>query len=350
MSRPPSLKVAFVLAVSACGETATEPKPAARLPFSAPDFAVASNTWITRAEIPRVRRQFVGAAATNPAGRSIVYILDASGQSGTLQAYNVATNTWSESFPALPLDARGLDFNAASVIGGKLYVAGGRSPSDASGCWSALRRFDPATRKWSVISQMPTGGGSGVSGVINSQLYILTNCDDGENPVPLAFHRYNPATNQWATLANPVSRHVHGMAGVIGGKFYVVGAEVRLLGRDSPDQANLLEVYDPGTNTWTRKARMPLGQFAATGRWDGAGVALGGKLHVIGGLQRDLDGKITAVRTHNVYDPATNTWSIKRPLPVGLAGIVGSRVVVDGQARIEVVSTRFGATNFQYIP
>ncbi len=196
---------------------------------------------------------------------------------------------------------------------------------------------------------MPAPGGRGVSGVINGQLYILTNCDetpDGPAPVQLAFFRYNPATNQWATLANPVSRHVHGMAGVIGGKFYVVGGE---------DQANILEVYNPATNTWTRKARMPLGQFAASGRWNGAGVALGPKLHVIGGFQRDIDGKVTQVRTHNVYDPATDTWSVKRPLPTGRAGIVGSRVMVDGQARIELVFAqvdgRLGLpTNLQYVP
>jgi N-acetylneuraminic acid mutarotase len=343
MIRPASLPMALVIALWACGETTTEPKPADR-----PAFSASSNTWITRAEIPRVRGQFVGAAATNAAGRSIVYILDASGQSGTLQAYNVATNTWSESFPALPQtsDARGFDFNTASVMNGKLYVSGGRWEFRAEGgCLSTLRRFDPGTRTWSVISQMPTPGGGGVSGVINGQLYILTNCDetpDGPAPVKLAFYRYNPATNQWATLANPVSRHVHGMAGVIGGKFYVVGGE---------DQSNLLEVYDPATNAWTRKARMPLGQFAAGGRWEGAGVALGGKLYVIGGLQRDIDGKFTAVRTNNVYDPATNTWSVKRPLPTGRAGLVGSRVMVDGQARIELVDNQLGLpTNLQYIP
>jgi hypothetical protein len=345
MIRPASLPMALLLALWACGETTTEPKPAERLPFSAPDFAVASNTWITRAEIPRIRGQFVGAAATNSAGRSILYIVDASGRTGgTLQAYNVATNTWSESFP--DARARGFDFNAASVINGRLYISGGLWEFRAEGgCLTDLHRFDPGTRTWSVISQMPIPGGRGVSGVINGQLYILTNCDetpDGPAPVKLAFFRYNPATNQWATLANPVSRHVHGMAGVIGGKFYVVGGE---------DQANILEVYNPATNTWTRKARMPLGQFAAAGRWNGAGVALGPKLHVMGGFQRDIDGKITQVRTHNVYDPASNTWSVKRPLPTGRAGIVGSGVMVGGQARIELVDNQLGLpTNLQYIP
>jgi N-acetylneuraminic acid mutarotase len=336
-----------ILALVACAETSTEPKLTDPLTSAVTALADVPNAWITRAEIPRVRDQFVGAAVTNAAGRSTVYIVDASGRAGTLQAYDVATNTWSERFPAIPLESRHYDFNGAAATNGKLYVSGGKWDFRGDrGCASDLRRFDRATRTWSVISRMPTTGGSGVSGVINGQLYILTGCpgsdDDGNPYVPLAFYRFNPGTNQWATLANPVSGHVHGMAAVMGGKFYVVGGE---------DQANLLEVYDAGTNKWTRKARMPLGQFAAGGRWGGAGVALGGKLHVVGGVQRDIDGKFTAVSTHNVYDPATNTWSVKRRLPTGRAGIVGSRVLVNGQARIELVGNQLGLpTNLQYIP
>jgi N-acetylneuraminic acid mutarotase len=334
----------LVLALAACGEPGTEPQLEGRPTPSAAALADVPNTWITRAEIPRIRGQFVGAPVTNSSGRSTVYIVD--GVSGTLQAYDVATDTWSESFPAIPWQSRAYDLNGAAAINGKLYVSGGGWEFRGDrGCVSDLRRFDSATRKWSIISHMPATGSSGVSGVINGQLYILTGCDERDDyygrRLTLAFYRYNPATNQWATLANPASRHVHGMAAVIGGKFYVAGGE---------DLSNLLEVYNPATNTWTRKARMPLGQFAATGRWDGAGVVLGGKLYVIGGAQLDIDGKYTEVRTNNVYDPASNTWSVKRPLPVGLSRLVGSRVVVNGQARIEVVSSRLGSTNFQYIP
>ena len=43
------------------------------------------------------------------------------------------------------------------------------------------------------------------------------------------------------------------------------------------------------------------------------GVAvLDGKLHAIGG--RGVDNTFT-VATHEVYDPATNTWSERAPLP-----------------------------------
>jgi N-acetylneuraminic acid mutarotase len=127
------------------------------------------------------------------------------------------------------------------------------------------------------------------------------------------------------------------MAGVIGGKFYVAGGVGGL-----PDGGNQLDVYDPATNRWTTKAPLP------RARWSGAGVALRAKLYVIGGFARKPDGTETVVRTTSVYDPATDTWTRVPPMPDAIGGdFDGSRVVLNGQPRIEVVG---GYTHLQYIP
>jgi N-acetylneuraminic acid mutarotase len=80
-------------------------------------------------------------------------------------------------------------------------------------------------------------------------------------------------------------------AGVIGGKFYLAG------GHDFDDfPISALDVYDPATNTWTSKAPMP---------WAGQGWAstvIGGKLYVAG---KDKSGTNRAA----VYDPVANRWT-----------------------------------------
>jgi hypothetical protein len=101
---------------------------------------------------------------------------------------------------------------------------------------------------------------------------------------------------------------------------------------------------DPATNQWTSRAPLP------RSRWGGAGVALGGKLYVIGGTTSGDDGTWRAVRTTSVYDPVTNTWTNKRPMPTAWSGIGGSPVTVDGQGRIEVVGGRRPGNNLQYVP
>jgi N-acetylneuraminic acid mutarotase len=122
------------------------------------------------------------------------------------------------------------------------------------------------------------------------------------------------------------------MGGVIGGKLYVTGT------------TRQLDVYDPVTNRWTTKAPMPLP------RWMAAGVHLGGKLYLIGGLQRNSDFDVTSVRTTSVYDPATNTWTTKAPLPNARHDISARRVVLNGQQRIELVGGRRPGNNLAYIP
>jgi N-acetylneuraminic acid mutarotase len=84
-----------------------------------------------------------------------------------------------------------------------------------------------------------------------------------------------------------------GAGGVIKGKFYLAG------GADYGDKANELDVYDPATNRWTAKAPMP------TPRMWMSGSVLNNKLYVIGGRE---------LATVEAYDPATNKWTTKKPM------------------------------------
>ena len=150
---------------------------------------------------------------------------------------------------------------------------------------------------------------------------------------PIAFYRYDPATDLWETLPEPSNWHGWGMGGTIGGKLYVTGG------------SSQLDVYDPVANSWSARAAMPLR------RWMAAGATLGAKLYVIGGFQENTDGSIvSAVRTTSVYDPATNSWTNKAPMPSARSGIAASRVVVNGKARLEVVGGAAPGNNLAFIP
>ena len=105
-----------------------------------------------------------------------------------------------------------------------------------------------------------------------------------------------------------------------------------------------LMVYDPATNHWTTRARMP------KVRWDAAGATAAGRLHIIGGYGEQPDGRTAVYRTHFVYDPATDTWTTRAPLPTARTRISASRVVVAGKPRIEVVGGSRPGNNLQYIP
>jgi N-acetylneuraminic acid mutarotase len=335
-----------MMAVSlGCREDARSPtEPVSAAPANTPESAVTSNTWVARAALPNIERWGLATAVVrNAGGPSILYAIGGktapgatSGSLSKVQAYNVATNTWTNK-ASLPVPL--FWTNGAGVIDGKIYISGGLAAQDAF--QEGLFVYDPAANTWTAKRNMPSTGYHGVTGVINGKLYVLTGCDQ-ENcnlpQLPMAFYRYNPVTDQWATLPipsqpTPSSSHKGGVAGVIGGKLYVAGG-----------QGNTrLDVYDPVTNQWTVKASMPrVCGFAA-------GTALAGKLYVVGGNQLNPDGSVTSCKT-SVYDPATNAWTTKAAAPTVRAEAGASRVVVNGEPRIELVGGSRPGNNLQYVP
>jgi Concanavalin A-like lectin/glucanases superfamily/Kelch motif len=109
-------------------------------------------------------------------------------------------------------------------------------------------------------------------------------------------------------------------SGVIDGKLYLAG------GATNGEILATLLVYDPGTNTWAEKSPMP------TARDFPAGAVIDGQLYVVTGI---VDFDSPPVRTVEVYDPATDTWRAAAPIPTGRdrlgeVGIIGGKLYVVG--------------------
>jgi N-acetylneuraminic acid mutarotase len=326
-----------MLGLVACSESITEPATSGRLPSITPDFALATNSWIRQPDLEPGRNYFAMAAVTNALGQSVVYTIAGTSHDNTasrsVKAYNVTTKRWTWE-PPLPIGLYGS--NGAGVINGKIYISGGKLNSRRAR--RDLYMYDRATRAWTKKTYMPGPGFSGVTGAINGKLYVLTGCyGDGicDPFVGGAFYRYNPVTDRWTTLGTPSGSHREAMGGVIGGKFYVVGG----------NHSSQLDVYDPATKTWTIKAPMPEERHLS------AAAVVGGKLFVIGGVVTTESGTGGGtVATTIAYNPATDTWTEKAPMPNERAPISASRVVVNGQERIEVVGPSSPDNHLQYIP
>ncbi len=304
-----------------------------------PEFAAAATGYVARRDMPSGTRYSVATAAVNRGGQWVMYVIGgktASGASlGRVQAYHVATNTWSW-HPNLPLPLK--ETNGAVTINGKVYVSGGQVGDNT---WTnALFMFDPATNRWTRKRDMPEETSGGMSAVYNNKLYVVTDCQgEGCNPsndIP-RFYRFDPVTDTWNTLPTPPNDHEHGAAGFIGGKLYVTGGR----GIGNPKQ---VDVYDPATNQWSSES--PFG----SGRAYVAGLAYNAKLYLIGGYRVNADGSQTAVRATNIYNPATKQWTTGAPLPTARVETSASRVVLNGQPRIEVVGGPAPGNNLSYQP
>ncbi len=116
----------------------------------------------------------------------------------------------------------------------------------------------------------------------------------------------------WATKAPmPTARQVLGV-GVVNGKLYAVGGTTSVT--SSGSDFSVVEVYDPVTDTWSTKAPMP------TPRHGLAVAVINGVLYAVGGYSFNTCN--CDLSTLEAYDPVSNTWSTKAPMPTAREGLV----------------------------
>jgi len=132
---------------------------------------------------------------------------------------------------------------------------------------------------------------------------------------------YDPAALMWTTKKSvPTSRSSFAIA-VHQNKIYVVGGNVGYdLSTDLPILCSLNEVYDPLTDTWESKKPMP------TNRSQLNANVVDGKIYLIGGR---TGGQYSTVDLNEVYEPGTDSWSTKAPIPYPVVQYASA--VVDGK-------------------
>jgi N-acetylneuraminic acid mutarotase len=321
---------AALLALAGCRDHSSPTEPQlGELSAPRPEYAggvlAATNSWATRKPMP-TPRGYLAAGVVNNILYAVGGAKSATGRAITkVEAYNATSNTWLTKAP-LPV-ARQM-VNGATAINGTLYIPGGLGYTGS--LTRSLFAYSPATNSWSRKADLPVLSFGGTSVVINSKLYVTAggtaSSPGGSFDVSNRLYRYDPATDAWTELAPSPHAHFHAAGGTIGGKLYLAGG----YDYDPATQQNFvtgaLDLYNPATNTWTTKAPLPTPRFGATAR------AINQKLYVVGGVDPALPQGETDVL--EVYDPASNTWTTRAPMPTArtdaAAGVLGGLLYVVG--------------------
>ena len=104
----------------------------------------------------------------------------------------------------------------------------------------------------------------------------------------------------------------------VNGKLYAIGGTLT----DVHAPLSINEEYDPANDSWTFKTPMP------TERCMFAVVVYRNKIYCIGGVAR-INGSIRVTGLNQVYDPATDSWGTKTPMPTPRSFITAN--VIDGK-------------------
>lgn len=125
-----------------------------------------------------------------------------------------------------------------------------------------------------------------------------------------ANEEYDPVTDKWVSKKPmPTSRYDFAIA-TYQNKIYIIGGQS---GYNSARNLRIFtsvnEVYDPVTDTWETKAPMP------TARVSLGANTVNDKIYLIGGYNNTDYASIMISDLNEVYDPQTDTWSTKTPPP-----------------------------------
>ena len=234
----------------------------------------------------------------------------------TVEVYDATTDSW-QFAPPLP---QAMHHTMAVGINGKVYVIGGEISTtglaDQGIYLDTVYEFDPLNPGWTQKSSMPTQRSAGAWGIIDGKVYVA----GGRPPHGNDFAAYDPVADSWSALPDLPTQRNHLAAGAIEGKLYVAGG--RFGGGVGSEMTAILEVFDPGTNTWERRAPMP------TARGGVNGIAVNGCLYTFGGEGND-DHPLGVFDQTEVYNPRTDTWASLEPIPVPVHGVTGL-AYVDG--------------------
>ncbi len=217
---------------------------------------------------------------------------------GSSCVLNVVNNTWSWVEKSIMNEWRWI-FNLW-VINNKLYVFWWLwNWTNSSVKLTSTEEYDPTTNVWTLKSPMSIGRYNFTSVILNWKFYVMWWTAWSSWLPTSSVEEYNPITNIWTSKASMNRSERDQSAVSYNNKIYVTWWYWG-------DRKNL-EVYDPITNTWISKSNM---NFA---RGIHKSVAYNNKIYVMW-WQYLLNWSWKNTNSLEVYDIATDTWTVKSPM------------------------------------
>jgi N-acetylneuraminic acid mutarotase len=232
--------------------------------------------------------------------------------------------------------------------GGKMYVFGGLGAA-----WSPMGmvyEYDPAANRWTKKKPMPLLSHHTALTEANGKIYVMGGFvlpqggTPAWQPIDNAWE-YDPASDTWKALPAMPTKRGAAVAAAVEGKIYVIGGagthpgsrETAVHPARPHRSMSANEVYDPATNSWTVRSGLP------TARNHAAIGVVNNKIYVIGGRIGAAFMATPASSTDLVeeYDPAADQWGpLKKSMPTPRSAVSwgthkGLIYVVGGEARDE---------------
>lgn len=297
--------------------------------------------WITKAPVPTERTEVSVAELDGKLWLIGGYVLG-SVTANLVQSYDPKTDKWTD-HAAMPIGV-----NHVNVVGykGRIYAFGGFIKQNQHPIANAYV-YDVATNRWHEIAPLPFARAASSVVVLNDKIHLIGGAVGGEGGVGVgsdagatsaqpkgvakADEAFESALKQlegqlnrfppWETAGPPpINPNAWPMRGKAKGTpSYNPNGNPLPPPQGARTSITDHDIYDPATNTWSKAAPLPLRRDHI------ATVVYDGKIHAIGGRVENFFQNTTV---HHVYDPATDSWWARASQPTPRSG--ASAAVLDG--------------------
>ncbi|MBN1147486.1 MAG: hypothetical protein JXA78_09530 [Anaerolineales bacterium] len=227
---------------------------------------------------------------------------------------------WQTKAP-MPLARSGL---AAVTYDRYVYIIGGKSEGGVTG---QVDRYDPVSDTWTKMASKPTAVQEINAVVIGGKIYVPGGRLESDE-VTSALEIYDPLQDTWANGA-PLPKAVSAYSlAAFEGKMFLFG------GWDGSRYLATVYGYDPENDTWNAEFSMP------TPRGYSGAAVLGREIFVIGGLDGKGALQTNEMYRPDLSASQTDAWSAVKPIPepvyaMGVANLGDIMYVVGGEGDLE---------------
>ncbi|MDA0715837.1 MAG: hypothetical protein O3A74_04680 [archaeon] len=253
-----------------------------------------------------------------------------------IEIFDVTNGTWDPAGITMPYTQQ---YHDCVKIGTKVYAIGDHYPftTPEIKATGMVQVLDLLTENWSNGTNMPSGKSVGLAGTTehNGYLYIAGGVANQARSDPTdRLMRYDPVNDVWTEMANMSHKRLafdlipfHGKLIAYGGlvQYFDTSTNTTVIGT-----TNISEMYDPGTDTWTRLPNST-NNFASY-----ASAVINDEIVIFGGYSGS--GWMASINTKTFgYNPFTNTWRTHNTLQIGmyestLVNAGGTLVYAGGEA------------------
>jgi RNA polymerase sigma factor (sigma-70 family) len=280
--------------------------------------------WVKKANMPTARDS---CSASVVSGR--IYVIgggDANFVSlKTVEEYDPVKDTWTKKAD-MPTARFTL---STSMINGKIYAIGG---GKGVTCFSTVEIYDPVTDTWSKGMDMPTARRGLSTSVVNGKIYAIGG-DNKFGPCLSTVEEYDPVKDEWTKKTDMPTARFGLSTSVVNDEIYAIGGIP--VNVQAWNALSTVEVYNPKTDTWTKKSDMP------TSRTNFSTCLMSKRIYAVGGA---LVQPSVVTSKVEVYDPATDTWDEEIDMQfargwLSVSAVSGKIYAIGGSTDVDFLQT-----------